>query len=111
MAGSRLRTRRRIPVDAAVVCAGHQELRDIVVETQTDVKHILKSLDKGSKTMEELDTRVDVLETAESTRQKAEETQQKTKNERRSIFDSRTTVISLIIAAASVGVAIMAIFW
>lgn len=105
MAGSRTRIRRRqSPIDGATVCAGHQELRDIVITTNTNVEHILKALEKGSDKMERLDTRVDTLE-------KIEENRKGAVKKVKSIADSRVTVASLLIAAASVGVAIVAVLW
>jgi len=87
-----------------MVCAGHQELRDIVIETQTDVKHILKSMEDGSATMKDLDKRIDTLETAESTRA---ENQMQVKSAK----DNRVTIVSLLIGASGVIVAAWAILW
>ena len=107
MAGSRTRNRRRQSFDA-IVCAGHQELRDIVIRTDENVQHILESLAKGSETMAEHDERISVLETAEATRKEVAKSKKET---RTSIFNSRTTVISIIIGAAGVVVAAIAIIW
>jgi hypothetical protein len=46
----------------------YQELRDIVIETRTDVKHILKSLEKGDTEFQEIKGRIDVLESCEDER-------------------------------------------
>ncbi len=108
MAGSRTRIRRRQSVDAAVVCAGHQELRDIVIRTDENVQHIIESLAKGSETMAEHDERIGALETAEATRKEVAKSK---KESRTSIFNNRATVISLMIGAAGVAVAVVAIFW
>jgi hypothetical protein len=104
MVGTRDRIHRRRSSVNAVVCAGHQELRDIVIETRTDVKYILKSLKKGTETMDDLDTRVDTLETAEASRAE-------NKNQVKTAKDNRVTIVSLVIGAAGVLVATWAVFW
>lgn len=72
------------------------------METKTDVKHILVSLEKGSATMAGLDARVDTLEKAEATRAE-------NKAENKTLKDRRMTIISLLIGAAGVIVAAWAI--
>jgi len=49
-------------VEETVNCSGHQELRDIVIETRTDVKHILFELGKGEIRMKNHETRINTLE-------------------------------------------------
>ena len=49
-------------VEETVNCSGHQELRDIVIETRTDVKHILQELEKGEIRMKNHETRINTLE-------------------------------------------------
>jgi hypothetical protein len=78
----------------SVICDGHQELRDIVIETRTDVKHILEALKKGSETMEKQETRIDALESAEDQRKGYEAAITK-------IATTRATVVSVIIGVAT----------
>jgi len=105
MAGTRDRIRRRRSSSVDVtVCAGHQELRDIVITTNTNVEHILKALERGSETMDNLDTRVDTLEKIEAGRVESQKTVKQ-------VTSNRVTVASLLLAAASVGVAIVAVLW
>jgi len=49
-------------VEETVNCPGHQELRDIVIETRTDVKHILQELEKGEIRTKNHETRINALE-------------------------------------------------
>lgn len=86
------------------VCESHQELRDIAVETRNDVKHILESLGKGDTRMNLIEERVDSLESIEDTRKGFEASV-------KSIATTRATVVSLIISAVGVIVAIVAIVW
>jgi len=51
-----------------VTCTGHQELRDIVIETRNDVKHILKALEKGDQRMDTMDTDITSLKGKEEAR-------------------------------------------
>lgn len=46
----------------AVVCDGHQELRDIVIETRADVKHILDTLGTIQKCINEHEGRIRTIE-------------------------------------------------
>jgi hypothetical protein len=45
-----------------VVCDGHQELRDIVIETRTDVRYIKESIDRLNHCLGETEQRVSYLE-------------------------------------------------
>jgi hypothetical protein len=45
-----------------VVCTGHQELRDIVIETRRDVKYIRESLDQIQGCLHDHDARIRVVE-------------------------------------------------
>jgi len=51
-----------------ITCTGHQELRDIVIETRNDVKHILKALEKGDQRMDTMDTEITTLKGKEEAR-------------------------------------------
>jgi len=51
-----------VKLEETVNCTGHQELRDIVIETRTDVKHILSELEKGEIRMKNHETRINALE-------------------------------------------------
>jgi len=98
------RLRRRGNTDPTVMCDGHQELRDIVIETRADVKHILESLKTGSDKMEKHDTRITALENKESERKGFEKSV-------KSIATARATIVSLVISGIGVVIAIVAIIW
>lgn len=49
-------------MEETINCSGHQELRDIVIETRNDVKHILSELEKGEIRMKNHETRINALE-------------------------------------------------
>lgn len=102
MAGSRTRIRRK-QVDA-VVCAGHQELRDIVIETRNDVRHIREALDDGSDKMKDHERRIDALESAEDQRKGFDK-------HVRAIATARATIVSILISAAGLVIAFIALFW
>ena len=51
-----------VKVEETINCSGHQELRDIVIETRNDVKHILSELEKGEIRMKNHETRINALE-------------------------------------------------
>jgi hypothetical protein len=53
------------------VCDGHQELRDIVIETRSDVKHILETMESITRCIDDHDKRIRTIEIVGST--KAEE--------------------------------------
>jgi hypothetical protein len=54
-----------------ILCQGHQELRDIVIETRSDVKHIMEMLSTTNQCIHEHEGRIRTIETVGST--KAEE--------------------------------------
>jgi len=49
-------------MDRSTICMGHEELRDIVTETKTDVKHQTEIIQSAIHRMEECDKRVRNLE-------------------------------------------------
>lgn len=102
MARSRIRSRR--PIDNSVMCEGHQELRDIVIETRSDVKHIREALDKGTETMNDHDKRIDVLESKEDQRKGFEKSV-------KAIATARAALVSIAISAAGLAIAGIALFW
>lgn len=51
-----------------VICEGHQELRDIVIETRADVKYIRESMQELASCQKDLDGRVKILESCEDQR-------------------------------------------
>jgi len=60
-----------LPERQETICAGHQELRDIVLETRSDVKHILETLSRITTCIEGHDVRIRTIEIEGSS--KAEE--------------------------------------
>jgi hypothetical protein len=45
-----------------VICDGHQELRDIVIETRTDIKYIRESIDRINNNLDVQEKRLGYLE-------------------------------------------------
>jgi hypothetical protein len=84
----------KVPLDRAFICKGHEELRDIVIETRNDVKHIVESLKKGDDTMERHEIRSRALESADDQRKGYEEAITK-------IAMTRATIVSIIIGIAT----------
>lgn len=54
--------------DQSVTCTGHQELRDIVIETRADVKHLLEGMRESQRSMTNHEDRINRLEAFEDRR-------------------------------------------
>ena len=96
--------RRRTTTESSVLCEGHQELRDIVIETRNDVKHIRGALDKGDETMKEHGKRIDALESERDQRKGFERSI-------KAIATTRATVVSVVISLAGLIIAAIAYLW
>lgn len=54
--------------DQVTLCTGHQELRDIVIETRADVKHLLEGMKENQRCMGNHEDRINRLEAFEDRR-------------------------------------------
>ena len=92
------------PDREAVTCAGHEELRDIVIETRTDVKYIREALTKGDQRMTDQDKRINALEAEQDKRKGFEDAVKQ-------IATVRATIVSIVISGLIVLIGFIAYLW
>jgi hypothetical protein len=94
--------------DRSVICDGHQELRDIVIETRRDVKHIRTTIDQLSTCLHEHEAKIGKVEVDVGKLQKGCESHEKVDVAKQNWTDSVYTkvgiasgiVISLVLGIA-----------